>query len=140
MGRMRLGGGRGWRMAGIENICYIPINPLQKLIRGVSACHPILLLYIYYRFDTSPVPNAAIDLRIIYNLCQGACCGQWALRLGFPSLEPLAHTACSCQTLLMYTLNFLSNSLIHFCCFIQYETFMLPLFVFLLDELLLYYQ
>lgn len=57
----------------------------------------------------TPLLNAVIHLWVIYSVCHGSRCGQRALCFSFPSLEPLTHTACSCQPLLMYTLNFLSN-------------------------------
>lgn len=46
LGEGRTEGG-GWLEDGRmrnENIYYIPINPLQKLIRGMSACQPFMLL------------------------------------------------------------------------------------------------
>lgn len=83
--------------------------------------------------------NAVIYLWVIYNVCQGSRCGQWAPCFSFPSPEPLTHTACSCQPLLMYTLNFLSN--LWSISAVSYSMRLLcSWFAFLFNEVLLYYQ
>lgn len=123
----------------VWSVCEALISPLQRLIRGTLVRQPLLLFWIYCCSYSRPLLNALIYLGVIYTACQGSRCGQWALCFSFPSLEPLTHTACSCQPLLMYTLNFLSNlwsiSAVSYCMRLLCSSF-----AFLFNEVLFYYQ